>query len=153
MCCWCAQSALQAQGQNWGLTLESATAALPQGRQNVAHVCKKTYGSWCLDGTDLNASGVKAIIAVGVIIIVLAITALLVWVDLRRRTGQVLGPSRASLSAMELCPSSSCMHGFRAGTLAGMHGAAAEVLSFRNHAVHARSAIVSLAACVPADMC
>lgn len=94
----------------------------------MAHVCKKTYSGWCLDGTDLNASGVKAIIAVGVIIIVLAVTALLVWVDLRRRSGQVQGPRPVPLFAMGPWPSSGCMHDFRTCMHAGLHGTAAEEL-------------------------
>ena len=83
------QSALQAQGYNWGLSLESANAALPSGRRNVPHQCRKQWSSFCLDGTGLNASGVKAIIAVGVILVVAAITALMVWLDIRRRSGAV----------------------------------------------------------------
>ena len=73
----------------WGITLLSANAAEPAGRENVPHVCTKTWASYCLDGTDLSASGVKAIIAVGVIIVVAAITGLCVWLDVRRRSGKV----------------------------------------------------------------
>lgn len=86
------QSALQVQGiSQWGVTLLSINSAEPAGRENVPHICQKTWSKYCLDGTGLNASGVKAILAVGIILIVAAITGVLVWLDVRRRSGKVRG--------------------------------------------------------------
>ena len=106
------QSAIQVQGiTTWGITLLSINSAEPAGRQQVARECQKKWSKYCLDGTDLNASGVKAIIAVGVILIVAAITGLMVWLDVRRRSGKVW-PSSCFLhrgSCMEL------MHRLAAG--------------------------------------
>ncbi|KAK9806259.1 hypothetical protein WJX72_007523 [[Myrmecia] bisecta] len=81
-------TALQKQGESqWSISLLSTEAGTPSS--NVfPYICKSSLGKICLDGSGLSASGAKAIIAVGCILVVGV--AALVWLlfDIRNRSGK-----------------------------------------------------------------
>ena len=96
------QQALQAYGQpSWSLSLLSINAVDPSQPLAVELVCATKFGSICLDGSGLSEGAVKAIIAVGVIVIVFAVSSACVLVDILRRSGRVGPPPAVSTAPDE----------------------------------------------------
>ena len=84
------QSAIQAYGEpQWGVTLLSLTAVNPNIPLTQASSCKKSFGVFCLDGTSLSVAAVEVIIAIGCIVVVMLITVPCVYLEWRRKSGQV----------------------------------------------------------------
>ncbi|KAK9806152.1 hypothetical protein WJX72_003349 [[Myrmecia] bisecta] len=81
-------TSLQNQGENqWSVSLVSTEVGQPSS-STFPYICKNPFAAVCLDGSGLNPTGLKVIIAFVVVAFCLALAGICVWMDIRHRTGK-----------------------------------------------------------------
>lgn len=98
------QISLQQHGlKDWSVQLLSIVTTVPSSGTPAALPCQSAFGKWCLDGTFWSPAAIVTLIAFGAAIVVLLAIALIVYREVRRRSGLVRFPFTFLLSCMQTC--------------------------------------------------